>query len=189
MVDAALDQTGRRLRLLPARVTVYLLLAAGLFAPLGWNHVWRRLTGGLGPPPLKALFDLLASPTHAAHRCKGLLVCSIDGTLLDIPAPPANQRVHRSSGVSSWAGVVRCPWTSQDVDADSGLVAGPVHNAFGVVLGDLAFDHAGPDSHSPVGADPDGVGPGRATAPGRNRVRLTRCASARRRGSVPGVSA
>lgn len=82
MVDAVLADTGavqRRLRLLPSRVVVYLLLAAGLFTEIGWSQVWARLcTGldGLAPPtpsasalaaararvgvaPLRALFDLL----------------------------------------------------------------------------------------------------------------------------------
>ncbi|WP_344733978.1 IS4 family transposase, partial [Spinactinospora alkalitolerans] len=125
MVDAVLAERGRhhqRLRLLPARVVVYLLLAGGLFAPLGWTAIWRKLTSGLnltprptasalfyarkrlGPAPLKALFTLLADPTHTAHRFKGLLVCAIDGTLLDVPASAANRSVHRSQGATRWAG-------------------------------------------------------------------------------------
>lgn len=82
MVDAALADTGavqRRLRLLPSRVVVYLLLAAGLFAEIGLSQVWTRLCAGLdglavavpspsalaaarvrvGVAPLRALFDLL----------------------------------------------------------------------------------------------------------------------------------
>lgn len=82
MVDAALVQTGavqHRLRLLPSRVVVYLLLAAGLFAEMGLSQVWTRLCAGLdglalitpspsalaaarvrvGAAPLRALFDLL----------------------------------------------------------------------------------------------------------------------------------
>ncbi|MFL1443596.1 IS4 family transposase [Nocardiopsis protaetiae] len=125
MVDTALEETNghqQRSRLLPARVVVYLLLAAGLFAHCGWPALWRKLTAGvglrtqpaasalfyarkrLGPAPLKALFELLSGPTHAAHRFKGLLVCAIDGTLLDTPATQANRAVHRSSGATRWAG-------------------------------------------------------------------------------------
>jgi len=46
MVDAALVETGavqQRLRLLPSRVVVYLLLAAGLFTETGLVQVWARL--------------------------------------------------------------------------------------------------------------------------------------------------
>ena len=50
MVDAVLEETcriQRRVRDLPARVTVYLLLAGCLFAELGYSQVWRKLTAGL----------------------------------------------------------------------------------------------------------------------------------------------
>jgi hypothetical protein len=50
MVDAALAETRsvqRRLRVLPSRVVVYLLLAAGLFTELGYGQVWARMTAGL----------------------------------------------------------------------------------------------------------------------------------------------
>jgi hypothetical protein len=82
MVDAALAETcavQQRVRLLPSRVVVYLLLAAGLFSEIGWSQVWTRLCTGLtglrvatpspsalaaarvrvGIAPLRALFDLL----------------------------------------------------------------------------------------------------------------------------------
>ena len=85
MVDAALAETGavqQRLRLLPSRVVVYLLLAAGLFTEIGSVQVWARLCAGLdglavatpspsalaaarvrvGVAPLRALFDLLRGP-------------------------------------------------------------------------------------------------------------------------------
>ena len=85
MVDAALAETKtvqRRVRLLPSRVVVYLLLAAGLFTEVGWLGVWTRLCAGLdglrvitpsasalaaararvGVAPLRALFDLLRGP-------------------------------------------------------------------------------------------------------------------------------
>jgi hypothetical protein len=50
MVDEVLAGTcrvQRRVRDLPARVVVYLLLAGCLFADLGYLQVWRRLTAGL----------------------------------------------------------------------------------------------------------------------------------------------
>ena len=101
MVDAALAETGatqRRIRDLPSRVVVYLLLAAGLFADLGYPQVWIHMITGLGPAqspdageafrapsasalcqarrrigsaPLRALFDLLRGPA-AAPRTAGV---------------------------------------------------------------------------------------------------------------------
>jgi len=117
MVDAALDTAGggqKRVRRLPSRVVVYLLLAGGLFAEQGWQQVWARLTGGLGvrvprpakssiaqamrrvgPGPLRELFTLLAGPaaTHApaSVRFAGRLVDAIDGTQIPIPDTDANR--------------------------------------------------------------------------------------------------
>ena len=45
MVDAVLAEAGgmqQRVRMLPSRVVVYLLLAAGLFAELGYLGVWGK---------------------------------------------------------------------------------------------------------------------------------------------------
>ncbi|MGP4104681.1 IS4 family transposase [Nonomuraea sp. KM90] len=111
MVDAVLAETGgreQRLRDLPSRVVVY-LLAAGLFAELGYRQVWARLTSGLAEPgavpsssalaqarrrvgvaPLKALFELLAGPPAGAARWRGLLVCALDGTTLSVSDSAAN---------------------------------------------------------------------------------------------------
>src|SRR5437016_269836 len=116
MVDAVLAETGttqRRVRDLPARVVVYLLLAGCLFAELGYRQVWHRLVAGLagldvpaptdaaltkarrrlGPVPLRAMFDLLRGPaatTAGPVRWQGLLVCAIDGTIISVPDSPAN---------------------------------------------------------------------------------------------------
>jgi hypothetical protein len=115
MVDEALAATAgtrRRVRLLPARVVVYLLLAGCLFAELGYRQVWHKLTAGLdgvpvanpsdnllwqararlGPAPLRWLFDLLRGPaaTRAAARWCGLVVCAIDGTTMTVPDGPRN---------------------------------------------------------------------------------------------------
>lgn len=100
VVDDVLARTGamqRRVRVLPARVVVYLLLAGCLFAELGYGQVWQRLTAGLrggsagspgaavdvaGPSasalrqarqrltaaPLRALFDLLRGPAATTSR-------------------------------------------------------------------------------------------------------------------------
>jgi transposase IS4-like protein/DDE family transposase len=115
MVDEALRATRTvqsRLRDLPSRVVVYLLLAACLFPEVGYPGVWRKLTAALaglptasptagalaqarrrlGPAPLRWLFDLLRGPA-ATHRqrgtwWRGLLVCAIDGTTLTVPDNP-----------------------------------------------------------------------------------------------------
>ena len=50
MVDAALVESRgqqQRVRDLPSRVVVYLVLAAGLFAELGYGQAWARMTAGL----------------------------------------------------------------------------------------------------------------------------------------------
>ena len=118
MVDAVLAEHGglqQRLRKLPARVVVYLLLAAALFEECGYLAVWRKLTSALGVlpipaitatglwharcrlgvRPLRALFDLLrgpATPIRAAGpHWAGLLVVAIDGTHLDVPDNPATR--------------------------------------------------------------------------------------------------
>ncbi|GAA3808875.1 IS4 family transposase [Streptomyces chiangmaiensis] len=115
MVDEVLAECGatqQRLRKLPARVVVYLLLAAGLFEECGYPAVWSKLTGALGSlplpkitatglwharcrlgvRPLQALFDLLRGPASAIRtagaRWAGLLVVAIDGTHLDVPDDP-----------------------------------------------------------------------------------------------------
>jgi Insertion element 4 transposase N-terminal/Transposase DDE domain len=117
MVDAVLEQTcrvQRRVRDLPARVVVYLLLAGCLFSELGYSRIWRRLTAGLeglpfavptasavtqarrrlGPGPLRALFDLLRGPSPADARWRGLLVCAIDGTIMSVADSAANLAVY-----------------------------------------------------------------------------------------------
>lgn len=115
MVDAVLAGSGgtqHRLRKLPARVVVYVLLAAALFEQIGYPAVWRKRTGPLeglpvpkitatalwhartrlGSRPLRALFDLLRGPAAGARptgtRWAGMPVCAIDGTCLDVPDSP-----------------------------------------------------------------------------------------------------
>ncbi|GGL21462.1 transposase [Mangrovihabitans endophyticus] len=113
MVDDILATTGTvqaRIRDLPSRVVVYLLLAAGLFTESGYQQVWARLTSSItvlnpatptssalaqarrriGVKPLAALFALLAGPAAGAQRWRGLLLCAIDGTTLSVPDSPAN---------------------------------------------------------------------------------------------------
>ena len=125
MVDAALDETDsvqRRVRDLPSRVVVYLLLAGALFVEYGYRQVWARLVAGLeglpvaapsaaglaaarrriGPAPLRALFTLLAGPAAGTATkgvwWRGRLVTAIDGTTMCCPDTPANLGVHRKGG-------------------------------------------------------------------------------------------
>jgi hypothetical protein len=126
MVDEALRATRTvqsRLRDLPSRVVVYLLLAACLFPEVGYLGVWRKLTAALaglptatptasalaqarrrlGPAPLRWLFDLLRGPVAAPGQCRtwwrGLLVCAIDGTTLTVPdSPPMLARFTKQRG-------------------------------------------------------------------------------------------
>jgi hypothetical protein len=119
MVDAALAACGgrqQRVRLLPSRVVVYLLLAGALFAGQGWGQVWSRVTASLpgvwaapagssltqamrrvGIAPLRELFDLLKGPvaTTATQtaRFAGRLVVAIDGTTIAVPDTGANRAV------------------------------------------------------------------------------------------------
>ena len=113
LVDAALENaraTQRRVRALPSRVVVYLLLAGALFADLGYRQVWGRLVAGLDPAtvaapgssalsqalrrigvaPLRELFALVRGPAAGAVRWRGLLVCAVDGTSMFVPNSAAN---------------------------------------------------------------------------------------------------
>ena len=123
MVDAVVAETRsrqQRVRDLPSRVVVYLMLAAGLFAELGYGQVWTRMTAGLdglvvasptasalaqarrriGVAPLRALFDLFRGPSAAANGVfwHGRLVCAIDGTMMCCPDTAANLRVYCKGG-------------------------------------------------------------------------------------------
>jgi hypothetical protein len=114
MVDEALAETRAvqcRVRDLPSRVVVYLLLAACLFEDVGYPGVWRKLTAGLrgaavaaptagamsqarrrvGAAPLRFLFDLVRGPAPGgAARWRGLLVTAIDGTTMTAADSTAN---------------------------------------------------------------------------------------------------
>ena len=125
MVDAVLAETGTvqaRVRALPSRVVVYLLLGAGLFAELGYGQVWAKMISGLdgltvatptasalaqarrriGVTPLRALFDLLRGPGAGRGRkgvyWRGLLVTAIDGTMMCCPDTTANLHRFRRGG-------------------------------------------------------------------------------------------
>lgn len=119
LVDEALASTGgvqHRVRRLPSRVVVYLLLAGALFSGLGWARIWSCLAASLpvplpapaassiteamrrvGPKPVKALFDLVKGPAAVTAaqttRFAGRLVVAIDGTQIALPDTPANLSV------------------------------------------------------------------------------------------------
>jgi Insertion element 4 transposase N-terminal len=103
IVDEALTATGTmqsRVRDLPSRVVIYLLLAACLFPEVGYLGVWHKLTAALtgiptatptagalaqarrrvGVAPVRWLFDLLRGPACAPRQegtwWRGLLVCA-----------------------------------------------------------------------------------------------------------------
>ena len=117
MAGAVLEQTcrvQRRVRVLPSRVVVYLLLAGCLFAELGYTQVWHRVAAGLGglpvtvpaasaitqarrrlgPAPLRELFFLLRGPSPGGARWRGLLVFAIDGTIMTVADSEANLAVY-----------------------------------------------------------------------------------------------
>ena len=150
MVDAVLADCGaaqRRLRKLPARVVVYLLLAAALFEECGYPAVWARLTAALGSLPLptitatglwhartrlgvrpmRALFDLLRGPATAIRtagaRWAGLLVVAIDGTFLDVPDGPAT-RARLGKGSNQYTAASGLP---ADPAGGAGRVRHPGH--------------------------------------------------------------
>lgn len=125
MVDEVLAETDtvqQRVRDLPSRVVVYLLLAGTLFAECGYRQVWARLVAGLaglpvarpsaaalaaarrriGAAPLRALLDLLcgsaAGPATRGVWWHGRLVAALDGTSLCCPDTEANLIVYRKGG-------------------------------------------------------------------------------------------
>lgn len=117
LVDAALETAGgkeRRVRRLPSRVVIYLLLAGVLFAEQGWKQVYSRLASGLPTPmkspsasalseamrrvgvaPLRELFTLVKGPAvcgaQPTTRFAGRLVVAIDGTQLAVADTETNR--------------------------------------------------------------------------------------------------
>jgi hypothetical protein len=122
LVDEVVAETGRgekRNRLLPARVTVYFVLAMCLFSGQAYEEVARLLTEGLawagrwrggwevpstgaisrararlGPEPLRALFARVCQPVATADTVgawyRGRRLVAVDGTTLDVADTPAN---------------------------------------------------------------------------------------------------
>lgn len=112
LVDTVLQETGareQRLRLLPARVVVYFVLALAFFERSSYTAVWGKLGAGLcgiepavpaasslsrarrrlGPAPLRRLFEVVsgpvATPAQRESFYRGLRVVAVDGTTLSVP--------------------------------------------------------------------------------------------------------
>jgi len=117
-----LKRTGhrsRRRRRLPAHSVAWLVVAMGLFAHLPIPQVWRRLHPSadepepvesaftqarqrLGAAPLRHLFEECAGPM-ATHQTvgafyRGWRLMGLDGTVLDLPDTPANDRAFGRPG-------------------------------------------------------------------------------------------
>lgn len=100
MVDAVLAETNtvqQRVRDLPSRVVVYLLLAGALFADLGYGQVWTRMVAGLdglsvAAPTTGALAQ--ARRRIGPPRCGRCSTCSA--------APPQVCRSRGCAGVDGW---------------------------------------------------------------------------------------
>ena len=95
-------QTGTvqpRVRDLPARVVVYLLLAGCLFAELGYRQVWQRLIAGLRrpavPDPDRRRVDPGPPPARGRRRCGRCSTCCA-------ARPPTARHGRRCGGVGCW---------------------------------------------------------------------------------------
>jgi Insertion element 4 transposase N-terminal/Transposase DDE domain len=165
VVDEAVAAAGRgevRSRLLPARVTVYYVLAMCLFAGQGYEEVMRLLAGGLqwlsrwrrpwsvpstaaiakararlGPGPLAELFERVARPVAAEGArgswYRGLRLVAIDGTTLDLPDTPENDAQFGRPGSARGEGRGAFPQVRV-----VGLGECGTHAMFGAALGPYA---------------------------------------------------
>jgi hypothetical protein len=112
LVDAVVAESGvvqRRVRLLPARVVVFFVLALALFESCSYRQVWGKLVAGLAPAavawpcvsglvlarrrvgaaPLRALFEAVAGPVAGPGMAgvfwRRFRVVAVDGTTLRVP--------------------------------------------------------------------------------------------------------
>jgi hypothetical protein len=165
VVDAAVAEAGRgevRSRLLPARVTVYYVLAMCLFSGQGYEEVMRLLVGGLewlgrwrrvwsvpstaaiakararlGAGPLRALFvsvvHPLATESTQGSWFRGLRVVAMDGTTLDLPDTAENDARFGRPGSSRGEGRSAFPQVRL-----VGLAECGTHAVFAAALGPYA---------------------------------------------------
>jgi hypothetical protein len=164
VVDRVVEETGKReqrVRLLPARVTVYFVLALCLFAHesytevaallvkgLVWARVWMwpwtdpsdtalvNARRRLGPEPLQALFAQTAEPLATADTkgawYRGWRLVAIDGTTLDVPDTEENEK---RFGRPSSKGEARAAFPQARV---VGLVECGTHAVFDATIGSYA---------------------------------------------------
>jgi hypothetical protein len=164
-VDAAVAATDSgevRSRLLPARVTVYYVLAMCLFSGQGYEEVMRLLVGGLewmsrwrrawtvpstaaiakararlGAEPLRALFQATVRPlaTGATRGgwYRGLRLVAMDGATLDVPDTAENDEYFGRPGSGRGAGKGAFPQIRLVGVAECGT-----HAMFAVAIGRYA---------------------------------------------------
>jgi hypothetical protein len=128
-VVAEVERSERRVRLLPARVVVYYVLAMALFSDASYEEVMRQLVEGLswvsgwerawevpskaaifrarqrlGSEPLQLLFDAVAKPLGGVGTrgvfWRDLRLMSLDGTTLDVPDTQVNAEAFGRPGSS-----------------------------------------------------------------------------------------
>jgi len=156
LVDAVLAATGRtqrRLRMLPSRVGVYLVLAMVLFPQVGLAGVWVRLTAGLaqvvvspsekalrdlrrrvGPEPLAALFATVAGPLgwpgQPGVRYRSWRTVAFDGcSSWKLPDTDRNRarfgRVRQPAGVAAYPALMLMALVETGTRGLIGAVFGP----------------------------------------------------------------
>ena len=134
-VEAVIEASNvreQRVRMLPAWLVVYYVLALALFMDMGGGRVMRKLAGTLswaargvtvvlpseealsrararlGPLPVRLLFEQVAGPLATAATpggfWRGLRVLSVDGTTLDVQDTPANRDRFGGPGTASASG-------------------------------------------------------------------------------------
>src|SRR6266545_4363775 len=111
LVDEVIDEAGareQRRRSLPARLTVYFVLAMWLWREHGYEEVLRQLLDGLawsgsitkartrlGPDPLRLLFTRAAGPTGSPEMAgcfwRGQRLTVIDGSTMDVADSKENR--------------------------------------------------------------------------------------------------
>jgi len=165
LVDGVVAEAGRteqRVRLLPARVVVYYVLALALFADCSYEEVMRQLVEGLswesgwqqswevpskvaiykarqrlGMEPLELLFRAVAVPVASEQTrgafYRGLRLVSIDGTCLDVADTELNDREFGRPGSSRREGGGAFPQLRVVALAESGT-----HAIFDAALGPYA---------------------------------------------------
>jgi len=150
-VVAACGRTEQRTRLLPARLTVYFVLALALFSPAPYLEVLRQLTEGLrgmdlwgswrlpvksslfrardrlGSQPLRMLFAATAGPVGPAGMAgvfwRGLRLMAVDGTCWEVADTAANEAAFGRPGTTRGQGRAAFPQVRMVALAECGTHA------------------------------------------------------------------